>query len=198
MFKKSSESLQKNSSTDTEYSLQPYRVIKQSSNETNTSLNSSVNIDNSSLANDSLEIDANATVIENVQVIAEDVKPSPSRRGQFLMGAVTSGAAFLRKQFSIEKSHRIDPDAHSFSTPMAISEDVEETKESPKFLTCATRAGKTVVTTKESSSSTESRDERQIPSITTNVVQDEIARLSSNIKSSTDDEKEAPFSETMC
>ncbi|XP_059613216.1 transient receptor potential cation channel trpm isoform X3 [Phlebotomus argentipes] len=200
IFKKSSESLQKNSSTDTEYSLQPYRVIKQSSNETNTSLNSSVNIDNASLANDSLEADANTTMIENVQATttADDVKPSPGRRGQFLMGAVSSGAAFLRKQFSIEKSQRIDPDAHSFSTHSAISEDAEETKESPKFLTCASRAGKAVVTTKESSSSTESRDERQIPTISTNVVQDEIARLSSNIKSSTDEEKEAPFSETMC
>lgn len=44
-FKKSIESLPKNSSSDTEYSLQPYRVIKQSSNETNTSLTSSFNID---------------------------------------------------------------------------------------------------------------------------------------------------------
>uniref|UniRef100_A0A7G3B3W2 Putative transient receptor potential cation channel trpm n=2 Tax=Lutzomyia longipalpis TaxID=7200 RepID=A0A7G3B3W2_LUTLO len=191
IFKKSSESLQKNSSTDTEYSLQPYRVIKQSSNETNTSLTSSVNIDNASLANDSLDVEGSAPTE------GEDIKPSPSRRGQFLMGAVSSGAAFLRKQFSIEKSHRIDPDAHSFSTPMPISEDTEDsTKESPKFLTC--RTGKSVVTAKESSSSTESRDERQIPTITTNVVQDEIARLSSNIKSSTDEEKEAPFNETMC
>ena len=36
-FKKSNESLQKNSSSDTEYSAQPYKVIKQSSNETNSS-----------------------------------------------------------------------------------------------------------------------------------------------------------------
>uniref|UniRef100_A0A1L8DKF9 Putative transient receptor potential cation channel trpm n=1 Tax=Nyssomyia neivai TaxID=330878 RepID=A0A1L8DKF9_9DIPT len=185
VFKKSSESLQKNSSTDTEYSLQPYRVIKQSSNETNTSLTSSVNIDNTSLANDSLDVDG---------ADGEDGKPSPSRR-QLLMGAVSSGAAFLRKQFSIEKSHRIDPDAHSFSTPDPITEDTEE---SPKFLTCATRTGKSVVAAKESSSSTESRDERQIPTITTNVVQDEIAKLSSNIKSSTDEEKEESFNETMC
>lgn len=44
-FKKSFESLQKNSSTDTEYSLQPYKVVKQSSNETSTSLTGSFNVE---------------------------------------------------------------------------------------------------------------------------------------------------------
>lgn len=45
LFKKSSESLQKNSSTETDYSAHPYRFIKQSSNETNTSLTGSYNVD---------------------------------------------------------------------------------------------------------------------------------------------------------
>ncbi|XP_064548254.1 transient receptor potential cation channel trpm isoform X6 [Drosophila montana] len=49
LFKKSSESLQKNSSTDTDYSAHPYRFIKQSSNETNTSLTGSYNVDTPSL-----------------------------------------------------------------------------------------------------------------------------------------------------
>lgn len=47
-FKKSSESLRKNSSSDTEYSLHPYKVVKQSSNETSTSLTGSFNVDHSS------------------------------------------------------------------------------------------------------------------------------------------------------
>lgn len=57
-FKKSLESLQKNSSSDTEYSVQPYRVIKQSSNETNTSLTGSFNIDQSG-AGHGLSVDSN-------------------------------------------------------------------------------------------------------------------------------------------
>lgn len=57
-FKKSVESLQKNSSSDTEYSMQPYRVIKQSSNETNTSLTGSFIIDQTGAGHE-LSVDSN-------------------------------------------------------------------------------------------------------------------------------------------
>ena len=86
LYKKSCESLQKNSSTDTEYSLQPYRFIKQSSNETN----SSFNIDNSSITND-LSIDGetslNSTVIEMVSgpTIAAVAAASDGERGGWVM-----------------------------------------------------------------------------------------------------------------
>lgn len=57
-FKKSLESLQKNSSSDTEYSMQPYHAIKQSSNETNTSLTGSFNIDQTGAGHE-LSVDSN-------------------------------------------------------------------------------------------------------------------------------------------
>lgn len=58
-FKKSLESLQKNSSSDTEYSMQPYRIIKQSSNETITSLTGSFNIIDQTGAGHELSVDSN-------------------------------------------------------------------------------------------------------------------------------------------
>ncbi|XP_020712699.1 transient receptor potential cation channel trpm isoform X4 [Ceratitis capitata] len=57
LFKKSSESLQKGSSTETDYSAHPYRFIKQSSNDTTTSMTGSYNIDTPSLAAE-LSLDA--------------------------------------------------------------------------------------------------------------------------------------------
>uniref|UniRef100_T1P959 Uncharacterized protein n=1 Tax=Musca domestica TaxID=7370 RepID=T1P959_MUSDO len=63
---------------------------------------------------------------------------------------------------------------------------------------------------KESSSSTEESKDGDstagpssaagmvIPQISTDLVQDEIAKLSSNIKSSTESEKDPPYNETMC
>ncbi|XP_050323313.1 transient receptor potential cation channel trpm isoform X8 [Bactrocera neohumeralis] len=57
LFKKSSESLQKGSSTETDYSAHPYRFIKQSSNDTTTSMTGSYNIDTPTLAAE-LSLDA--------------------------------------------------------------------------------------------------------------------------------------------
>jgi transient receptor potential cation channel subfamily M member 3 len=164
LYKKSCESLQKNSSTETEYSLQrPYHVIKQSSNETNTSFNSSFNIENSSSFNNELSLDGeptsmNATVIENIADEARKMVPHLKKVPCMELGPANRLAA--PEVGAIAKLH------------------------------------------KESTSSTsteEARDERFLPKFTTNTVQDEIAKLSSTIKSSTEDEKaETPVNETMC
>jgi hypothetical protein len=165
LYKKSSESLQKNSSTETEYSLQrPYHVIKQSSNDTNTSFNSSFNIENSSSFNNELSLEGepsslNATVIENFGELSADAKK-------------TLGA--LKKLPCIDQS--------STKLMLNIGEISKLQKESTS-----------------STSTDEGKDVRLLPKFNTNVVQDEIAKLSSNIKSSTEAEKsDPPFNETMC
>lgn len=201
IFKKSSESLQKNSSTDTEYSLQPYRVIKQSSNETNTSLNSSFNVDNSSFTNDvSLEADGsqNMTVVENENaakiidsIINQTISVSKQQPHVPIPSSVAHRLPYLKKQFSIDQSPK--PIALSSSSSSSVPEPPKTLKTQPKISFANVL--------KDSSSSTEetSKDERKnIPTISTNVVQDEIAKLSSNIKNSTDDEKDPPYNETMC
>lgn len=202
IFKKSSESLQKNSSTDTEYSLQPYRVIKQSSNETNTSLNSSFNVDNSSFTNDvSLEGDGsqNTTVVENENVakiidsiINQTAASISGPKQQSLTSKYTTQRLpNLKKQFSVDQGPK--PIVLRSSSSNSVPEPPKIAFPQPKISFANVL--------KDSSSSTEdaSKDDRKIiPTISTNVVQDEIAKLSSNIKNSTDDEKDPPFNETMC
>lgn len=73
-FKKSLESLQKNSSSDTEYSMQPYQVIKQSSNETNTSLTGSFNIDQPGAGHE-LSVDSNDVYTANFTIQSHE-RPS--------------------------------------------------------------------------------------------------------------------------
>lgn len=207
LLRKSMDSLAKNSSSDTEYSMHPYKVIKQSSNETTTSMTGSFNVENASEHGDS-----NQTVIENPMA---DQQQQPQTR-QRAMSARSGnplklGAAFLRKQFSTEKSHRIDPESSMQFTKSqtAITEDgaagVEYHSEGgnkPLMSIHLITAGKKLAT--DSSSSTEDGrvveelTRRTIPNINTEVVQDEIAKLSSNIKSSTEEEKEPKNNETMC
>lgn len=210
LYKKSSESLQKNSSSDTEYSLQPYRVMmKQNSNDTN----SSINIDNSSFTND-LPIDAesilNATVIENM---AED---RGSTKRAATVGSTDVRQGFLRKQFSIDQGKKID-------TSRPLSENLEIRMSGVKALDALTipppppsalpvglqppkgksnsRLQTTMLQESSSISTEDPRETRKlIPGISTHAVQDEIAKLSSNIKSSTDvpNPGDEPFNETMC
>lgn len=201
-FKKSMESLAKNSSSDTEYSLQPYRVIKQSSNETNTSLTGSFNIDQSFGAQE-LSLDTNetsahyTTVIENVDhgsssdsasltksTGATESTPSRFNRQQSEGGAGGS-ARSLKKQFSIDHSTKYEAKGNL---------------KLPTISTIPATPTKTLTAVVSSSTSTdESKDERHIPSISTHAVQDEIAKLSSNIKRSADDETaDPPLNETMC
>lgn len=128
-FKKSFESLQKNSSTDTEYSLQPYKVVKQSSNDTS-SLTGSFIVDQPSVGGAmSLEqsldntdasgtTDLNQTVIENQGY--ESKKSSNGSRptslhdmerdsGSIGDGNLTSssGSRSLKKQFSVDQGTKL-------------------------------------------------------------------------------------------
>ncbi|KAH8348433.1 hypothetical protein KR084_007420 [Drosophila pseudotakahashii] len=240
LFKKSSESLQKNSSTETDYSAHPYRFIKQSSNETNTSLTGSYNVDTPSLtAEPSLDagdshsatgisisvgaVGGAATAryqpIRTASVGAADGRrlreESSSSLDLSASGPVTMQAApapparpmQLKKQFSVDQGKPSQPAVEAVpQTPEAAAQAgqaklVSTLKPQP----FASKLGMNVL--KESSSSTEesigssaksSNPALSIPQISTHLVQDEIAKLSSNIKSSTESEKDPPFNETMC
>lgn len=274
LFKKSSESLQKNSSTDTDYSAHPYRFIKQSSNETNTSLTGSYNIDTPSLtAEPSLDAgdSHSATGISmsvgtaggaataryqpkrTASVGAADgrrLRDDSSSSLDLSAAPVTAQAApalptrpmQLKKQFSMDQGK-----------PLSAQTSAETTTSTAESSTATSTAGgsggggggggavagaaaaallpaqvgaKLISTLKppytsklgmnvlkESSSSTEESRDGEIPSsssakssnvalsipqISTHLVQDEIAKLSSNIKSSTESEKDPPYNETMC
>ncbi|XP_020800323.1 transient receptor potential cation channel trpm isoform X2 [Drosophila serrata] len=248
LFKKSSESLQKNSSTETDYSAHPYRFIKQSSNETNTSLTGSYNVDTPSLtaepsldAGDShsatgISISVGAAggaataryqPIRTASVGAADGRRLRDESSSSLdlssggtTGPVTMQAApappsrpmLLKKQFSVDQGKPSQPaetGATSTATAPALTPDAAQV--GAKLISTlkpqpfASKLGMNVL--KESSSSTEesgcssaksSNPALSIPQISTHLVQDEIAKLSSNIKSSTESEKDPPFNETMC
>ncbi|XP_049292900.1 transient receptor potential cation channel trpm isoform X5 [Anopheles funestus] len=228
LYKKSCESLQKNSSTDTEYSLQPYRFIKQSSNETN----SSFNIDNSSITND-LSIDGetslNSTVIEMVSApsiaaaAAVAAAVSDGERGGFQtkrtssLGSSSTAAEMRPGLLKCSKDKGIK-DGGGGSIPEGLERAVpgssvpsssglvpNKPPRSARFTDSLSVLGpKSVLSRLKESSSTSTEEVPQrdtsapIPCISTNLVQDEIAKLSSNIKSSTDEDTEPPFNETMC
>ncbi|XP_052899004.1 transient receptor potential cation channel trpm [Anopheles moucheti] len=232
LYKKSCESLQKNSSTDTEYSLQPYRFIKQSSNETN----SSFNIDNSSITND-LSIDGetslNSTVIEMVSApsiaaaaavaAASAAAASDGERGGFQTKRTSSlgsssTAAEMRPGLLKGSKDKANKDGGGGSIPEGLERSVpgssvpsgsvmvpNKPPRSTRFTDSLSVLGpKSVLSRLKESSSTSTEEVPQrdtsapIPCISTNLVQDEIAKLSSNIKSSTDEDTEPPLNETMC
>uniref|UniRef100_A0A6P4EGP9 Transient receptor potential cation channel trpm isoform X5 n=1 Tax=Drosophila rhopaloa TaxID=1041015 RepID=A0A6P4EGP9_DRORH len=242
LFKKSSESLQKNSSTETDYSVHPYRFIKQSSNETNTSQTGSYNVDTPSLtAEPSLDagdshsatgisisvgaVGGAATAryqpIRTASVGAADGRrlreESSSSLDLSASGPVTTQAApapparpmLLKKQFSVDQGKPSQP-AEAVPLTPEVAQAAGQTGQAKLISTLkpqpfASKLGMNVL--KESSSSTEesggssaksSSPALSIPQISTHLVQDEIAKLSSNIKSSTESEKDPPFNETMC
>ncbi|XP_034650809.1 transient receptor potential cation channel trpm isoform X7 [Drosophila subobscura] len=259
LFKKSSESLQKNSSTETDYSAHPYRFIKQSSNETNTSLTGSYNVDTPSLtAEPSLDAcDSHSATgismsvgaaggntaaryqsIRTTSIGAADGKQlrdgSSSSRQSPELGAqgsapvtmqappaVPTRPMLLKKQFSLDKGKPVQAltaAAEAVATPESGLDAASAAQARAKLISTlkpqshTSKLGMNVL--KESSSSTEgSRDGEglstassaknsnpaiSIPQISTHLVQDEIAKLSSNIKSSTESEKDPPYNETMC
>ncbi|KAM7344556.1 transient receptor potential cation channel, subfamily M isoform 7-T7 [Cochliomyia hominivorax] len=303
LFKKSSESLQKNSSTDTDYSAHPYRFIKQSSNDTTTSMTGSYNIDTPSLTAEpsldavdvqsqtqtqtiaptvleggvslgggsGLSISARYQPLRTSSIGASDVKRSTDEGSSSLDFGTTNimtqvqpppRAMQLKKQFSLDQgkqqqpppippttriscnetpatlpddlalsSSSISAETTSASTSSKIQTPSKHSTSASSLPTVAASAAlpstvpaklisslKPPLTSKlgmnilkESSSSTEeSKDGEQtgatsssgnavvIPQISTDLVQDEIAKLSSNIKSSTESEKDPPYNETMC
>lgn len=132
-FKKSFESLQKNSSTDTEYSVQPYKVVKQSSNETSTSLTGSFNVEQASTGGamciestlehslDASDSIMNQTVIENREYDAtkngngprngsdhdEDQTSAPSHTSDSSPVVPAGPPRPLKKQFSVDHSMKL-------------------------------------------------------------------------------------------
>lgn len=206
LFKKSSESLQKNSSTETDCS-HPYKAIKQGSTETNTSLNSSFAIDNSSITNDmSLDHDTtiNHTVIENIAMIDDPERTPLSKRAYSLGGGGSeftrkdSKLKLLKKQYSIDQGMGNRPKSETFNKVPHVTTTT---------ITTGTNLCPTILTNKlqilqesSSTSTDDAKDEINIPSISTNTVQDEIAKLSSEIKNNnaSDENKDPPFNETMC
>lgn len=229
-FKKSIESLQKNSSSDTEYSLQPYKVIKQSSNETNTSLTGSFNVDQSSFGGHDTSLDTtdpnglNATVVENInretkescieeesdkfgddnqmEKTLQTAQSLPVPRYASTSSGSSAGPRALKKQFSIDHSigKIIKPDILDNNT----MQEKQSTSNLPPSTVSTIPATpiKLLAGNSSSTSTDESKEERNIPTISTNVVQDEIVKLSTNIKNNdeTEDEnnKDPPFNETMC
>ncbi|KAJ6640898.1 Transient receptor potential cation channel trpm [Pseudolycoriella hygida] len=188
-FKTSSDSIQKNSSTDTEYSLQPYHVIKQSSNETNASYTGSFNVDNPLTLELSIDTDTshNATVIKPTDAEDKDTLTVSNCKVKKLVDirhTVGEARVALKKQFSMDQGQL---------SPKIMESSVQKSCLKPSN-------AKLIGALKESSSTStdESKDDRTIPTISTNLVQDEIAKLSSNIKSSTEDDKDPPYNETMC
>lgn len=168
-FRTSSERLRKNSSTDTEYSQLPYHVIKQSSNDTTTSMTGSFNVEGGT-AGTSYDLSVDSVTLDNVN------ETPPLRRSPLPL-------------------HRIHPNTDSDSEPIQAFQKTTTTsntttisKESnvsipmPPFNTTTMRL---LMQESSSTSTDESKEERAaaMPTISSLVVQSEIAKLSSTIKS---------------
>lgn len=204
LHKKSSESLQKNSSSETDYSAlpYPYRVIKQGSNDTNSSMAN----DNLSITQDlSIEADTN---VHAVDAVTDELGGRTFQRAS-TMSAAEGRPSFLRKQFSVDgggsKQNTPEIRPHSLDTCIEFRSTVRTHESSQQHqhhppavpprnmpLTSSINRQQQMNALKESTSTStdDSSTEltRKIPSISTELVQDEIVKLSSNIKGSVDDE----------
>ncbi len=194
-FKSSSDSIQKNSSTDTEYSLQPYQVIKQSSNETNQSFTGSFNVDNPLTLELSIDTDNshNVTVIDGDYVDDKDTLPIINRNVKKFVEirhSINEVRGGLKKQFSMDQG-QLSPKIGDGSGGAGVQKSCLKPSNTNSKLISALKDS-------SSTSTDESKDDRTIPAISTTLVQDEIAKLSSNMKSSTEDDKDPPYNETMC
>lgn len=203
-FKKSIESLPKNSSSETEYSLQPYRIIKQSSNETNTSLTGSFNIDQS-FGGHETSIDTNDISVQNITVIENAATATGTKPKVLREMSTEAGTHLLKKQFSIDHSSNIATyhklDSFDNVTSGTNGSPGNKNLKLPTINTIPATPTKLLTGVSSSTSTDESKDERNIPIISTNTVQDEIAKLSSNISSSSatdENNTDLPFNETMC
>lgn len=231
IFKKSNESLQKGSSTETDYSLNPYKIIKQNSNDTTASLTTgSFNIETPSFMND-LSIDVDVGPIGGPSAIPQALPPrtfsvgasdlkKTSRQISFDSNTLAPPprSAILKKQYSMDQpkfspkrtvSESDTKEVSAATKPHSSIYNAFKALKSGKVLQRSSASGSSSETPsktginilKESSSSTDGSKEdasAPLPTISTNLIQDEIAKLSSNIKSSTESEKDAPYNETMC
>lgn len=231
IFKKSNESLQKGSSTETDYSLNPYRIIKQNSNDTTASMTTgSFNIETPSFMND-LSIDVDIGPLGGPSTTSQQLPPrtfsvgssdfrKTSRQISFDSNVLTTQSRnpLLKKQYSMDQSKispikstsesdskSVSPVAKQHSSIYNAFKSLKQGRGLHKSSTSNSKSGtpsKTGINIlKESSSSTEGSKEdatTPLPKISTDLVQDEIAKLSSNIKSSTESEKDPPYNETMC
>lgn len=230
IFKKSNESLQKGSSTETDYSINPYKIIKQNSNDTTASMTTgSFNIETSSFMND-LSIDVDIGPIGGPSAIPQALPPrtfsvgasdirKTSRQISFDSNTLAPPprSAILKKQYSMDQpkvspkrtvSESDSKDVSPVNKPHSSIYNAFRALKSGKVLQRSsasgsssgtpTKAGMNIL--KESSSTEGSKEDASapLPTISTNLVQDEIAKLSSNIKSSTESENDAPYNETMC
>lgn len=209
LYQKSCDSLQKNSSTDTEYSMLPYKVIKQSSNETNTSLTGSFNVENASFNLDlsmDTENSPNVTVIENSAVNVDNkllpIAPKTTTFGgveirHASIDCARSGSIMLKKQFSIDQTSSKGTTADTADGSPKVA-TFQKSCLKPPTGSPAMKMASAALKESSSTSTDESKDDRSIPVINTDVVQDEIAKLSSNINSSTEEKNDQSFNETMC
>lgn len=195
LFRKSSESLHKNSSTETDCS-HSYKAMQQGSTETNTSLNNSYPIDNSSITNDMSP--SRDPSFNNITVIDTFEQNPLSKRTYSLSGSEMrkdSKPSFLKKQFSIDQGV-----GHGRPTPDDLTTHIQTPQHKPQHVG-TTNLCPTSLTNKlhilQESNSTSTEEEINIPSISTNTVQDEIAKLSSEINNA-EVSKDPPFNETMC
>lgn len=217
--------MQKNSSTDTEYSMQPYKVVKQSSNETSTSLTGSFNVDQTSTGgamgiepslDHSLDMNDssghNQTVIENQAFIkanhgdseqavgganAEEHSP-PRIDSKDTPPPPTGPPRPLKKQFSVDQGMKITVEHGGVHLLSAVHEGLAPPLLTQTVTPCASPLSRGFHYLRESSStSTEEfkEDHGQAPS-TSGGVDSKATKLDQK----PDDENDADnrFSETMC
>lgn len=164
-FRTSSERLRKNSSTDTEYSQLPYHVIKQSSNDTNTSLSGSFIVEGGA-AGTSYDLSFESVTLDNVN------ETPPIRRSPLPLHHIqnytepTTQPAFQKITSTRSTTTIIPKPSTTVSIPIQPF-------------------NRLLLQESSSTSTDESREERAaaMPTISTLVVQSEIAQLSSTIKS---------------
>lgn len=161
-----------------------------------------------------ISLDADPSLNQTVIDLSNEDRSFSKRAAS--MGSADMRSGFLRKQFSIDQGKKVENrpvsenleikhgkplDALSIPPPPSQlpSPTLVVTGLPPK-IPFTSRLQMNVLKDSSSTSTddTASKDDRAaIPTISTTIVQDEIAKLSSNIKNAVE-EKGVPFNETMC
>lgn len=178
-FRTSSERLRKNSSTDTEYSQLPYHVIKQSSNDTNTSLTGSFNVESGTAGTSSYDLPVDSITLDNVN------ETPPLRRSPLPLHRIhpnKDGDSEPKQAFQKINTTTTNITTTTTSTTAIIPKESNVSIPMPPNST--TTNMRLLMQESSSTSTDESKEERAaaMPTISTLVVQSEIAQLSSTIK----------------